>query len=169
MKIIASADYYTESVQEMEALERRLQGEPAYKGATEQRDIVVAEQMKQRVDELSKTLRIRPRRLGFIRFYIVAKNAHLIAEGLGADMRAIQNVRYGRVYFYADEFLADKLWKDHKSLRLLLKYSKWADSVSIALGEADREGQCVVELTFRLCRLTGKGKDKYKNLEKLLF
>ena len=46
VKIIASADYYTESVQEMEELERRLQGEPAYKGATEQRDIVVAEQMK---------------------------------------------------------------------------------------------------------------------------
>lgn len=84
-------------------------------------------------------------------------------------MRATPNVCCGRICFYADEFLADKLWREHKALRLLLKYSKWADSVSIALGEADREGQCVVELTFRLCRLTGKGKDKDKNLEKLLF
>lgn len=169
MKIIASADYYTEKKQEIEDFERRLRMESAEKNVTEQQSKAAMEQMEQRLDKLRKTLRIKPRHLGLIRFHIVARNAHVIAESLGADMRATQNVCCGRICFYADELLADKLWREHKALRLLLKYSKWADSVSIAVGEADREGQCVVELTFRLCRLTGKGKDKFKNLEKLLF
>ena len=174
MKAIISADYYTDKTREIREYERKIQEQNAlmtdneHKAATEKR-MASMEQLRKQLTELKESVHVRKRRLSVMRFQSAAQNAQSIAERFSLDVRVVKNGHYGFVRFYTDDFISDRLWKDQQYLKPMLKYMRWADSVAISQCEKKREGQFVIELTFRLYKLVGKGRLRYKNLEKLFF
>ncbi|MBQ8314024.1 MAG: hypothetical protein IJX84_12570 [Clostridia bacterium] len=173
MKLIASANFHTAKMRDLEEYERRMREEKANMTEEEQESRAKEhkanmEQMKKQAKELMGTLRIKPRRVNMMRFNIASQRAQSIAARFGLDMRAETTAKCGLLSFFTEDFTSDNLWNDQKEMRQLLKLMRWADSVSIQEADEEREGQLLIELTFRFCKLIGKDRKRYKNLEQLL-
>lgn len=173
MKLVASADFHTRKIRDLAEYEFRIRekknnmtNEEKEKQSNQHRENM--EQMQKQAAELAETLRIKPRRVSQIRFRIASQKAQSIAARFGLDMCAEMSARGGFIRFFTDDFTAENLWGDRRELRQLLKFMKWADGVSVQEADEEREGQLLIELTFRFCKLIGKGRKRYKNLEQLL-
>lgn len=171
MKLVASADFHTMKMRDLEEYERRTREEieSMTEGELAKKHKANMKQMKMQVEELANTLRVKSRRVSIMKFSIASQRAQAIAARFGLDMRSEMTARVGLIRFFTEDFTSDNLWGDQKNMRQLLKLMRWADSVSIQVADEELEGQLQIELIFRFCKLTGKYRKRHKNLEQLLF